>query len=64
MCPFIDKDRSCCAAHWKLPNLSATFLHCINDYAACPVYREILSAPYPAHESERARQLEPAALGA
>ena len=41
-CPFLNRSDERCAAHFSLDHLRDAFDHCVNAYAGCPVYRELL----------------------
>ena len=41
MCPFLDKSDERCSAHWTFDNLAAALSHCADDYATCPIHKEL-----------------------
>src|SRR5690349_20652918 len=42
-CPFLNRADERCSAHFQLDHLGEAFEHCFDEYAACPIYLELLS---------------------
>jgi hypothetical protein len=45
VCPFINKAYAKCADHLTFRNLSHAFAYCAGHYAACPIYRRLITEP-------------------
>ena len=41
-CPFLNQSNERCSSHFSLDRLGDAFDHCLNQYAMCPVYRDLL----------------------
>ena len=41
-CPFLNQSDERCSSHFSLDRLGDAFDHCLNQYAMCPVYRDLL----------------------